>query len=166
MAKANPTDVFMQFAAWLITWPGITTTLTETSKNTGLSVRGGLMWLIHVAELTGQFLHGIDALILECALSTIKGASAVPTPVSKGYVAGWSCTAALNTNGLSFGVFPWRSTFLPPIPIAAPNLSAYIVGSDDAAALDGKDVHVRVGYTTTPLDARAYAEIAETWSYV
>jgi hypothetical protein len=166
MAK-SPTDIFMQFAAWKMTWPGTSTDLTEVKKQTGLSVRGGLMWLIHLVELTGFIKPPVVTdVMVTAALSTIAGAAAAPTPADKGYVAGFTSVSTFLTSGMMQSLYPWVQHFLPPVPIAAPSLSAYIHSSADNSSLDGKDVHIRAGYTTTPLDAKAYAEIAETWSYV
>lgn len=167
--KQTPTDVFMQFASWKLTWPSVTTTLVETKKNTGLSIRGGLMWLVHLIEVFGAFLPALASstvMQLDMALSTVPDATVIPTAGDKGFVGGVSsCTNMATSGGVNDGL-PLRLSYLPPVPLASPRLSAYIIGSQDMSPLDGLDVYVRVGYTTSPLDSRAYAEIAETWAQV
>lgn len=166
MAKApTPTDVFMQFAAWSLVWPGVTTVLTEAAIKTGLSIRGGIMWLIHMVELINVN-PSVDANAVDVSLSVRDGLNVLPQLDDPGCLAQMRQVATLSTNGRSLSLLPHTAHFLPPIPLAAPNLSLYAVSSIDDAALDGDEVVVRVGYTTSPLDARSYAEIAETWAYV
>lgn len=165
MAK-KPTDIFLQFAAWTLTWPAVSTTLVEEPKNTGLSVRGGLMWLVHLVELLGAFSSGATNVTIRAALSIIKGATIMPRPADKGYVAGFSSLSRFTTSGMYEQPLPAVLSYLPPVPIAAPNLSGYIVSDTDVPGLDAKELFMRIGYTTEPLDAKGYAEIAETWAQV
>lgn len=163
--EPKPTDVFMQFAAFSGVWPGVTTVLSTADLKTGLSIRGGIMWLIHMVELitAAPNLNGIH---VQVSLSVRDALTVFPKLDDPGVLAHMEMEAHFNTSGRMIWGFPMVSHFLPPIPLAAPNLSLYWQSSADDAGLDGEDVIARVGYTTSPLDAKAYAEIAETWAYV
>lgn len=164
-SQANPTDVFMQFAAIGGVWPGVTTVLTEVALKTGLSIRGGLMWLLHQIEFaTSQ--PAANASIMSMALSVRDGLVTMPTIEDPGCLAELTMMRLVTTTGATTWAFPHVQHFLPPIPLAAPNLSLYFRTTTDDSGLDTNRASVRLGYTTTPLDAKAYAEIAETWAYV
>ena len=162
---APPQDVFMQFAVLDGVWPGVTTALTEAKLKTGLSIRGGLMWLVHMIE----FVHlppSLDDSDMNIALSTREDLAARPTLTDPGTLAVERLQMEILTSGGGIVVLPRPQHFLPPIPLAAPNLSMYFQTETDDGTLDGSLIECRLGYTTTPLDAKSYAEIAETWSYV
>lgn len=163
--EQKPTDVFMQFATLEGVWPGVTTGLTEAKLKTGLSIRGGLMWLVHMVELitTQPSVSGNRA---QVSLSVREDLVTTPRLSDAGCIAEFMQHCLFAASGRSIGQFPKVAHFLPPVPLAAPNLSLYWVSSADDVALDGLPVIARVGYTTSPLDARSYAEIAETWAYV
>lgn len=165
-AAQKPTDVFMQFASWSLTWAPVTTTVVEEPKNTGLSVRGGLMWIIHMIDITGVFVPIVHGNTIFACLSTVSGATVQPTAGDKGYLGGFSHTLSAPAAGATNSSLPESIHYLPPVPVASPNISGYISGEFDDTSLDGRTMHIRVGYTTTPLDAKSYAEIAETWAQV
>lgn len=161
----NPTDVFMQFAALAGVWPAVTTVLTEVALKTGLSIRGGLMWLIHRIEFLTELPRTSDSEVA-VSLSVRDGLVALPQLDDPGCLAELSVSQYYVTSGGNILQLPFAQHFLPPIPLAAPNLSLYFMSSPDQPTLDGTKIRCRVGYTTSPLDAKSYAEIAETWAYV
>jgi hypothetical protein len=166
MAKKQVnTDVFLQFAVLEGVWPGVSTDLSEVTMKTGLSIRGGLAWLIHLIEVWVNQQNTTN-IAVEVALSTIAGLTAMPTPGDKGTVGFFSTHRHLATQGASLKVSPTRHSFLPPVCLASPDLSLYWQASADDATLDGGDVFCRIGFTTTPMEKDLYAEIAETWQHV
>lgn len=166
MAKSDrPKDLFMNFATVEATWPAVTTVLTEQRHGTGLTIRGGDMWIIHMIEFH-MVIPFVSASIAKLVLSTVKGAATIPNAGDKGFIAGASLEYFLNTNGGGILKQPDVQHLLPPMPLASPNVSLYIVSEADDAALDGQTVYARIGYTTVPMDPKAYLEIAETWAQV
>lgn len=164
--RDKPADVFMQFADLVGVWPGNTTAVSEVKMQTGLSVRGGLMWLIHKVSLLMRG-HAIGYSQFSAALTTVPELGAVPFYGDKGTIEAWlSALAGAPSAGLAQDPFPRSSHFLPPLPLAAPSLSFYFATADDDSYLDTSQIGVRIGYTTAPLDAKSYAEIAEAWAYV
>jgi len=57
------------------------------------------------------------------------------------------------------------NSYLPPIPLATPILSVYAASDVDIASLREALIPMRLGFTTAPLDAAAYTEIAEAWGW-
>lgn len=155
-------DVFMQFAVLQATWAAVSTTLVEGSLKTGLSIRGGLLWLIHMIQIYQKHCEITNAVCSQ-VVSSIEGLSALPTPTDKGCLEAFSHCRHFTTNGGSVLKMPHEQKFLPPIPFAGPNLSLYLQSTVDAPLLDGTVCYARVGYTTAPIDKDAYAELAEVW---
>lgn len=141
------------------------TTVVEQQVNTGLSVRGGLAWLIHLVEI-----YFTDASVhqnyLLAALSTRHGETEVPTIFDGG------CIAAARRDSFTAGSAYWtfdyqpkQINYLPAIPIAAQSISLYAASETNSATYQGETIEVRIGYTTVELDAKMYLEIAEAWGY-
>lgn len=177
--EAAPKDMFMQFASLVPTLDAANTSTTvELELPTGMSVRGGLIWLIHQVEVDYSALDHIirsttaDLFgMLMVALSTKKALGNVPNIAADGtiirdsvsYVA--SFEAADTTHHVLVRDHVKRYHFLPPIPIASPRLTAYIKTAAAEVELQGLTVPIRVGFTTAPLDSKTYTEIIETWGW-
>lgn len=159
--KDAPKDIFMQFKGIADTAEG--TTFTAAEFPTGLSIRGALLWLMHVVEFfLPQDSHSVINGSYELALSTKKGLTAVPNPLDDGVVAYHTSAIKEATNGGAYIPLVERHDFLPPVPLAAPIL--YLYGDGTNAAYTG-GIGVRVGFTTEELDAATYTEVAETWGW-
>jgi len=169
MAKAaelKHKDVFMQFKDFRISLDAAdSSTLVTVSFDTGLSVRGQLMWLCHLVEVWNPVRAFANPVICEMALSTRAGLAVFPEIGDPGLIFKESHAGHVITTGGQTTRDPHQLRFLPPIPLAAPNLSMYAQMDADEAAYRGVLLTARMGYTTTPLDAGAYVEIAETWGW-
>ncbi len=161
---AAPKDLYMNFKEiTVVTDAANSVTLVEASVDTGLSIRGGFMWLIHLVEMEFDMPFIGTTHSLYAALSVLKGRAVLPTYGQNGLITRYVRTFEALTSGFTNVQEPNRFSFLPPIPVAAPNLSLYAKSSLDHATLRGKDIHCRIGYTTTKLDSAAFLEIAEAW---
>jgi len=171
MAKGNvPKDIFMQFAALRVALDGVATqTLKEAKLNTGLSIRGGLIWLIHRIEFIADGIltaAGVSGRLWE-ALSTLPNQALLPELDDKGCLAQMVriAEAAAASDGIGSSIMPKVFHFLPPIPLAAPSLSFYAKTGLHIASMVDEVQTCRIGFTTAPLDQGLYAEIAEVWGY-
>lgn len=169
MAKAEVMthkDVFMQFKDFRINLDAAdSSALVEVTVDTGLSVRGQLMWLCHLIEAWNPIRAFANPVICEMALSTRVGLAVFPEIGDAGLVFKASHAGHVITTGGQTTRDPHQLQYLPPIPLAAPRLSIYAQMDADEAAYRGVLLAARMGYTTTPLDAGAYVEIAETWGW-
>lgn len=141
------------------------TTLVEGQFKTGLSVRGQQAWILHSAEV---FFADTGAAnnIQEIALCTVGELSTMPDLGDKGVIL--KMRERLLYAGAAFAqnmLRPMEKNFLPPVPIASPNLSIYAKTGTDEAVLRSEEIQVRLGFTTVPMDAKMVLEIAETWGY-
>jgi hypothetical protein len=71
----------------------------------------------------------------------------------------------LTTSGAMDTTWPKRYPFLPPVPIAAPELHLYAMVATNIAALYGDTVHGRFGFTTAPAEVGMALEIHEVWGW-
>lgn len=159
--KGTVKDAFLQFAVVKVTTDAANSTvLVQATLETGLSIRGGLAWLIHLLE---WFLPHQAATLADMSgvLCTVKGLTALPALGDKGVLS----RADWVSNSASEMWQPHRQSFLPPVPIASPSLTLYAKSTADVAGLRGKEAHCRIGYTCITLDAALYQEIAEVWGW-
>lgn len=163
--KMPPKDVFMQFADIEGSTGAVSNVLGEFVINTGLSVRGALIWIIHMIEigfagsLSGSF-KGV-----EYAISSRGSLATMPELGDHGVLVRGKRLLSFLTSGAALAVEPHRLPFSPPVPIAAPALHLYVQGAADHADGRNKRVDARVGFTTVPLDSALYTEIAEVWGW-
>ena len=163
---ARPKDIYGQFALVRAFVHGSDTTETVTGKlNTGLSIRHGIIWLIHMVEFFTQELHQINAdNDLSWVLSTVPEEPVIPELTDKGVIAKSQLEWTVLTSGGGAFELPAVRSFLPPIPIAAPSLNVYFKTADNSSPLYGALVEARIMYTTQEVDDPAlYTEIAEVW---
>lgn len=158
------TDLFLNFKAiTCLTDAADSATLAEAKINTGLSIRGMIIWLIHLLEVHMP-LAGATCTV-RAALSTRQGLTSMPSQIDDGLICRWEQKQDIAAAGALVVVYPHAAHYLPPIPIATPEISLYVDASPDIAGMRAKPVDVRLGMTTSPLDAAAYTEIAETWGW-
>jgi hypothetical protein len=169
MAKATSRDLYMQFDGAMVTSDGAdATTLVSTTIETGLSIRGMLVFLVHQIEVIWQAPQWVSPLAGEprFALSTVEGLAAMPALNDKGTIAKFHWENYLNTSGAAGGIESHKVRhFLPPVPIAAPSITAYLKFENDAAGWQSSPFEFRICFTTAPIDAGMYTEIAETWGW-
>lgn len=167
MAKFAPKDLFMNFFPMTVLLDAANSTvLVELERPTGLHIRGELMFAVHLIEVGVQIVPVAGANILvDWALSTVPGLAALPVLGDRGLVAWGQRGISLVTEGESNWQLPVAHRYLPPIPVAASQLSLYAAASADHASLRTLPLRLRMGFTTTPLDAAAYTEVAETWAW-
>jgi hypothetical protein len=163
----NMKDLYMQFASWAGDFDtSDATTLVASELNTGLSIRGGLVWLIHLIEW--EVFQAWVAATHErvfAALSTVPGLAAIPEFDDAGCISRYVSDSYLNANGAAVFFQPIAFHYLPPIPLAAPLLTMYFQAETNSDLFDGEKCRCRIGYTTKPIDEGLYAEVAEVWSY-
>lgn len=163
--KTTGSDMFLQFADVSANLHGTDTSiLVEGVRQTGLSVRGALIWLIHLVEVHFDLLDLVAASAhnMELALCTRKGLTSMPDVGDHGVIC--KLEAAMKTGGGPI-VGPSVLHYLPPIPLAAPSISLYTKSNSHLASWVDSKLEARIGFTTAPLDAAAYTEIAETWGW-
>ena len=176
-SNVSPTDILMQFFSLPLDVTAlISTTLFTSEYNTGLSIRGNYFWYIHLVEF--HFL--LKALLkpaaayegaLSCAISARSGLTVMPQPEDPGVVAYQRLLIDGDSGGYApvFAELTKRQSFLPPVPLAHPKLNVYMqmaLGSGTAPTWTaGRKLTARIGFTTAPLTAQMYEEIAETWGY-
>lgn len=167
MAKRKETmsDLFMQFASVITTFGAATNALFEASVQTGLSVRGQLAWLIHQVEFFMPWgpAWAAAGASMQMALSTRLASAVIPRPEDPGFIAGQQSGAERATEGGNAGVTPLVSRYLPPVPIAAPQLSFYIESAADVPAWQNESCVARIAYTTVPIEVPLYTELLEVW---
>jgi len=138
--------------------------LAESEITTGLSIRGNYAWLVHRVELYLVKLQLISAdNNWRICLSTETGATTMPDINDAGTICRFGLFNALTTSGEVIIWQPFTWTSFPPTIIASPKLSLYCEMQTDDANFQGAQVVGRIGYTTVPIDAKAYLEIAETF---
>jgi len=168
MAKdKEPTmnDLYMQFAALSVILNGTNAqTLVEAMIHTGLSIRGGLAWLIHQVEVFCPVGTLAGAEELYVAVAGIPSLGAMPELNDKGVLVRVTDAHTMVTNGMSQQYMPWVRHFLPPVPYAGPKMCVYARTRDDEAPYRGLVVRARICFTTVPIDSKMYAELAETWA--
>lgn len=161
-------DLFMNFAdVSAMTDAANSGSLVEAAVNTGLSIRGQLIWLIHLIEVTFPILdlHGGTNHQFGMALSTRAGLATMPNIGEGGLIARMTAAMKFTTSGAQMSFTPLVLHYLPPIPLASPQISIYVNTNVDLAGYRAKTIHARLGFTTAPLDAAAYTEIAEVWGW-
>lgn len=166
MAKADPSDLYMNFADISVDLDAANSaSLVEGQFKTGLSVRGQLAWIVHSIEV--YFADAAVATsIQELAVCTVGELATMPDLGDKGVI--HKCRERLLYAGAAFAAAvyrPYGKEFLPPVPLASPNLSVYAKTAADDANLRGETIEVRLGFTTVPMDSKLVLEIAETWGY-
>jgi len=140
------------------------TTLTEESASTGMSVRGGFIWLVHKVEFFMDEVHQINAdNDLKAVLSTVPGQTVIPPLTRKGTLARVQVEWILSTSGGGAIQQPFVVDFALPVPIASRRLVLYAETADDSSPLHSAAVEARVHYNTIPATAQAYTEVAEVW---
>lgn len=160
-----PADMFMQFAEIKGTTGAVSNALEETKVQTGLTIRGGLLWLVHLVEINFEGDYTANFNGFEWALSTVSGQSTLPRQGDKGTVSRGRRRLEVITSGGSIYAEPIQMHYLPPIPLAAPTLSLYVLGETNHADGQNKNVDMRLGFTTAALDAKTTLEVAEVWGW-
>lgn len=165
-AELGTSDVFMNFAMIRATINAAnSSTLAKGSVQTGLSVRGNLAWLIHRLELIiptqNDGYNWVDAV-----LSANPGHSTLPSLDDDGVIAHMREGFNIKTSGASPIDFPKKDTFMPPVIYAKKTMNLYVKSNTDYAGYRNKDVLIRIGYTTIPVEEGTYTEVAETWGNI
>lgn len=162
--QVAPKDAFMNFKGVKVSLDAAdSSALVEARLETGLSIRGGLAWLIHKIEV---YMKAADAdYTLRVALSTRQGLTGIPLLNDDGTVCYFEERGMLVTEGFPIIQRPLQAGYLPPVPLASAMLSLYAKTAADVATLRAKEIELRIGYTTTPLDAALYTELHETWGW-
>jgi hypothetical protein len=163
--KAVHTDLYMNWFPLGILTNGVDSTiLSEQQHNTGMSIRGGLLWLIHMIEWSfprsTQITHALTV-----GISTVSGLGAMPALAAQGTIALLRHIQYLVTSGMSRWQQPDVQRWLPPMPLASSKISVYFISSIDDAAHRDWQLEGRIGFTTVPMEESLYVEIAETWGW-
>lgn len=166
MAKKEATmsDLYMQFVSFEADLHSVSTdNMVQTEVQTGLSVRGNLVWLIHQIELYLGAEELAVPMTFQVALSTQPGIAGaiggVLEPNDTGVLVRWNVGAGAG----SWLICPIVYRTLPPIPFAAPKLYWQIATTTHEVALVNKSIQGRIAYTTTPMETALYTELLEVW---
>jgi hypothetical protein len=164
--KPQASDLYMNFATLQGAYASTATNLVEVQVNTGLSIRGALIWLIHQVEFEHEAVAQA-AVDIEprYALSTRQGLSVMPGLGDDGVISAGRQLLVIVTSGAMSVQQPQVAQYLPPVPIATPQLSLYLIARVANAAVNSKAAKLRIGFTTAPLDSAVYTEIAEAWGW-
>lgn len=156
----------MQFAAQEIaTDAADANALQEVVIPTGLTISGDFAWLIHSFEFELAEFFGVvvaDARV-RLGLSVQQGLAAMPEIVDAGCIHQFDTNIIRDGVGPEFMVNPFEKVWLPPVIIAAPRISLYLEVIPDAAEWRALTSRMRLGYTTIPIDTKAYYELLQTW---
>ena len=164
MGKPSHRDLYLNFKDITLLLDGSdSSTVVTQPVPSGLSIRGALIWLVHLVECSVPQTN--VSFTAKVALSTVSELLAVPNIGDRGCLFRFDWGAYLATEGMHGFFYPLQLRYFPPVPIAAPELTLYAATGADVASLQGKPLQMRLGFTTAPLDAAAYTEIAETWGY-
>lgn len=165
MASATPSDMYMNFLDATVTMGATSTDVVSTEVATGLSIRGGLAFLIHKVEWCFNNIGAAATSYLEAALSTRSGETSVPELGDQGTIDRYFLDCNGGTSSSFYQSLPIHHNFLPPIPVAAPKIVCYATASVDTAVFRSKTLECRIGFTTVKIDSRMYTELAETWGF-
>jgi len=168
MASAN--DLYVNFKDLSVTLDASDpNTLVSEDHATGLSIRGGLAYLIHKLEVFFPDEQGRLAAHsgLEVGLSTRKGLVALPALGDPGTIAKCQRYFSVATSGMAYDAQPKLVSYLPPIPFAFPNITLYAqeLSGTNHASLRGTDVQVRMHFTTEKMSNALLQEISEVWGW-
>lgn len=168
MGKETSKDLFLNFASLMLNIGAPSTVLVTALLNTGMSIRGALGWLVH--QIQWWITDDMDSQVpnaLWGVLGTRPALAVMPAPEDDGVIDAaylvWGFAAPATG---AFGAELGRPrAFNPPIPLASPSVTLYGSSMAADANLQGNKMVVRLGYTTTPMDAALWQEIAETWGW-
>lgn len=156
-------DIYMQFRGTSLAIDGTnSTTVVRVDMETGLTIRGGLAWLIHKIEARWSDFPEVDNTI-RWGLSALSTLAGLPNINGDGTLAIGESTVRLTTSGIATFVQPHVQRFLPPLVYARSKISLYAGSQADEAGIRGDFLDVRIGYTTVKLDPAVLTEIIETW---
>lgn len=164
MAKrAPPTDAFMNFKDVTVDLDAAdSSALVSNDENTGLSVRGALIWILHLVQVWLPYKQSAVSSELTYALSTVSGLTSMPSLGDRGLITKMHI-AFFGAGTLM--ISPQVQHYLPPIPLAAPQITAYAQTDVNDVPYRGLEIEARLGFTTAPLDAASYTELAEVWGW-
>jgi len=161
---AKPKDLYMNTCRIKLKTAASSVTLVEAKKDTGLSVRGGLIWLLHAVEFFFVAAHS-TTVRSKLLLSTVPDLATFPALGDRGVISVGEVLTMLSSSGGGWLKQPIVNKYLPPIPLASPNISLYWMSSVDVAEIRLVDMEARLLFTTAPLDQKTYVEIAEVWGW-
>jgi len=161
----TPSDMYMNFLDASVTLGATSTDVVSTEIATGLSIRGGLAFLIHKIEYAIEVLGATVTAGIDVALSTRAGEATVPELGDQGTIDSLIFDSDHSATGANDRIWPVTHPFLPPIPVASPKIVAYATCSINNAVYQSKKIHIRLGFTTVKIDSRMYTELAETWGF-
>jgi hypothetical protein len=159
--------MFAQFAAVHVDLDSADTTVLVSNRlDTGLSIRGGLLWLIHAIDWYLAMDYSTSSCRQTAALSTVEGLATMPNLQDRGCIDKIQENFIITTAvAINIWYNPVRHGWLPPVPLAAPSINLYAQCTANIAALRGDEVACRIMFTTAPLDQAAYTEVAEVWGW-
>ena len=115
-------DIYMNFFSCEVTAGVNAMTFTGANHNTAAGAMSGRAWRIHLLEWAPAQAFAASA-TLTLALSTRKGLTTMPSPNDKGLLGLLNLTCIGVTGQMIKS--PMQDIYLPPMIIAAPNISMY-----------------------------------------
>lgn len=163
MAKIK--DTYLNFFSLEVTANAGADDLASNNQNTAAGPSTQVAWRIHLIEFLPHMEFAATS-ILNIALSTRKGQSSIPELTDKGTVAVFRVHNKAVTSGIVRDGMPRMYSYLPPIIIAAPNLTVYCQCTTDDSAQRLAKHEVRIGFTAVSItDSGVYNELFQTWNF-
>jgi hypothetical protein len=161
---ASIKDIYMNFYNLSVTTETVATALAEGQHHTAMGPSMNIAWEIHSAEVFFPPIAAVTAEIV-VAVSTRRGLAAMPELNDKGLVALWRMSHLFSGSVGATQREPQKQNWLPPMLLAAPNLSVYAQASVDTSWTDDAPIPVRIGFTMVTLDTPLYQELFQTWNF-
>lgn len=163
---AGQSDLYTQFfVVTNSTDASNSTTLTHTRQSTGLSIDGNRFWLIHAIDYDYTITHAASNR-MRSSLAVTDTFTAFPEMDQPGVIDVNKFHATIVTQGISVDDWVRTANFLPPIPIANPNITLYNNTSVDNVAHRNVETHARIRYTTIPANQATILEVSQLWANI
>lgn len=158
-------DVYMNVFPLEVTFGADASLLVSANHNTSAGPSSKQAWRIHAIEWMWQGVRGAYNRT-EFVISTRKNLAALPQITDMGSVAKLQkkCASA-GAAFLYIDTQPFVQTFLPPMIIAASNLTLYAKSSAADAQANSTKVEARLLYTMVDLTSDIYSELFQTWNF-
>ncbi len=159
-------DVYVNFFPMQVLFGANASVLVQNNHNAPMGMGLGFAWEIHSIDwYPPPFADGASA-IATFAISTRRGLTTMPVLTDKGTLAVFKTSLLWQTSGASYQVLPERTSWLPPVVLASPNMSLYAQVSATHASFNSKLVEARINFTMVELDKALYEELFQTWNLV
>lgn len=161
------TDELMQFATVSVRLDASdASALVDAPLQTGLTVRGDMVWKIHRLDIRMPHTAGVTDYVLAAGLSMRAGLAGVPLTSDPGCIYRWDRQFDIAANGVVYQGWPVVDTFMPALPIAGPTARLYAALDADQAVMRNQLIAVRIGFTTEKMTKAMWQELLDVWGWM